>query len=1070
MGLTNTRAGTQARTTVNILVERDISMANVIALVRTVKRPRVLRCVAWIFSFLALFASGAFETHASSAQYFYDPSGRLTGMLDSVNGSTQYNYDNSGNITSIVNSPISTLTILQVSPTSAPAGAVITISGTGFGTTANTSVGFNGTTATPSAVTSTSITVAVPMGAASGTLSVTAPSGTANWSSPFTVLPSAAPTITSFSTGTSTPTIATAGSSLTITGTNFDPINSQVTINGQPAQVANASSTSLVVIVPSAASGKVSVQTSVGSATSTADLIMAPASFAPTAVGAFPRTSIGQPNLTVPQSGSPTVSLALFDATAGQGINVRFDSTGSPGCLSLSVLSPNGATVFPADSICGNVVWSGGIVVAQAGTYSLEVVPSAGAGSFVTQILNVPPDATATLSTAGTTGGINITTPGQHGRFDFAGTAGQQVNILLDFTYVTTCDTFSIVDPAGVPIVGPTHVCGRNYVNGGSFTLPQTGAYAITIVPDLGSGLTDGTGQVSATIFTIPPDVTGILVAGQPSIPLVVSTPGQHADFTFSGATGEIVTLLLDWTQMTNCGSIVLLNPDGTTLVGPENWCGISYVSSPLTLPQTGTYTLTNLPGLPNSLTGGTGKITATLNTVPPNVNGTVTIGGPTSALFVSTPGQQATFTFNGASGQIVALLLDNSQMTNCGSFSLLNPDGSVLVGPENWCGIGYVNIPLTLPQTGTYTIAFMPGLPGSLIAGIGKLAATIFIVPDDVEGTATIGGPTSALFVSTPGQHADFTFNGTAGQVIAPFLDNSQMVNCGSFSLLNPDGSTLVGPENWCGLGWINTPLTLPQTGIYKIAFVPGTPGALIGGTGPLYLTLLSVPADVMGVSTIGGPTSELIISTPGQHGDFTFAGTTGQVVTFLLDNSQMSNCGSISITNPDSSVLAGPDNWCGIGFVNSAPFTLPQTGTYTITIVPGLGGVLSAAQGPFFATLFAVPGDATGTATIGGPTSTIAIPTPGQHADFSFSGTSGQSVNVFLDATQMSNCVTASVLKPDGSTLVGSTHLCGTGSLNAPLTLPQTGSYTITIVPDLGGSWFGGTGPIAVIISQNS
>jgi YD repeat-containing protein len=266
---------------------------------------------------LASFIGSQRSLRADTAQYFYDPAGRLTGVIDPVNGSAQYNYDKSGNITSIVTNPISTLTVLQVSPRSGPVGTTVTVSGTAFGNTSNTSVSFNGISATPSAVSATSITVAVPVGATSGTVSVTAPSGTAAAPLPFTVGSPASPTISSFTTGTSTPTTATPGSSVTITGTNFDTTYSKVFVNGQFAQVTSASATSLVVTVPMASSGKISVETPAGSATSGGDLIVAPPPFAPSAITASTRTSIGASAVTVNEGGSGTVSLVLFDVTAG---------------------------------------------------------------------------------------------------------------------------------------------------------------------------------------------------------------------------------------------------------------------------------------------------------------------------------------------------------------------------------------------------------------------------------------------------------------------------------------------------------------------------------------------------------------------------------------------------------------------------------------------------------------------------------------------------------------------------------------------------------------------------------
>ena len=80
--------------------------------------------------------------------------------------------------------PVPAPTLTAISPTNPVGGAtyVFTLTGTGFGTIANTTVSFNGTTVTPISVTNggTTLTVSLPLPAAGGTfpITVTSPSGT----------------------------------------------------------------------------------------------------------------------------------------------------------------------------------------------------------------------------------------------------------------------------------------------------------------------------------------------------------------------------------------------------------------------------------------------------------------------------------------------------------------------------------------------------------------------------------------------------------------------------------------------------------------------------------------------------------------------------------------------------------------------------------------------------------------------------------------------------------------------------------------------------------------------------
>jgi hypothetical protein len=168
-------------------------------------------------------------------------------------------------------------TITSFTPTSGPAGCVVTITGTNFDNPVVTDVDFNGTDAPDFTIVSgTTLRVAVPVGATDGVIHVT--NGTVATSTAFDVAdPGAcAPTITSF-----TPTCGPAGTSVTITGTNLlDASDSAglVKFNATTATSTLATSaTTITAIVPNGATtGKVSVDTPVGAAaTSTADFVVA---------------------------------------------------------------------------------------------------------------------------------------------------------------------------------------------------------------------------------------------------------------------------------------------------------------------------------------------------------------------------------------------------------------------------------------------------------------------------------------------------------------------------------------------------------------------------------------------------------------------------------------------------------------------------------------------------------------------------------------------------------------------------------------------------------------------------
>src|SRR5207244_8534089 len=105
------------------------------------------------------------------------------------------------------------------------------------------------------------IATTLPNGATTGPISVTTSGGTATSASNFTVIPP--PTITSFS-----PTSGPAGTSVTITGTNFTGVTS-VTFNGVSASFTVNSATTVQAKIGSGASrDPISVAKAGGAATS----------------------------------------------------------------------------------------------------------------------------------------------------------------------------------------------------------------------------------------------------------------------------------------------------------------------------------------------------------------------------------------------------------------------------------------------------------------------------------------------------------------------------------------------------------------------------------------------------------------------------------------------------------------------------------------------------------------------------------------------------------------------------------------------------------------------------------
>ena len=170
--------------------------------------------------------------------------------------------------------------VSSFSPSSGTVGTTVTITGANF--SGATGVRFNGVTASGFTVVSTTqITATVPAGATTGKISVTTPGGTATSSSSFTVV--SAPAISSF-----TPTSGGVGTAVTLTGSNFTGAT-QVKFNGASAPFTVISNTTIVTGVPTGATtGRITVTTAGGTATSSSNFSVGSKTVSPRISGFSP--------------------------------------------------------------------------------------------------------------------------------------------------------------------------------------------------------------------------------------------------------------------------------------------------------------------------------------------------------------------------------------------------------------------------------------------------------------------------------------------------------------------------------------------------------------------------------------------------------------------------------------------------------------------------------------------------------------------------------------------------------------------------------------------------------------
>jgi len=931
----------------------------------------------------------------------YDELGRLVAVTDPAGDTVTYRYDAVGNLLSISRANSSQLSLIEFTPDKGPIGAAVTIYGTGFSQTpGNNTVKFNGTTATVTASSATQISTTVPVGATSGLITVTTAAGTVSSSIPFTV-GSDVPSITSF-----TPTIGAAGTTVNISGTNFDSTTSgnRVAFNGTRSIVTAATATTMTTTVPSGAtSGRISDTTPAGAGVSSNYFFIPPAPLTAADVEVFSSMAIGESkNITVATANK--VAMVLFDGTAGQRISLTMSGV-TIASSTVTIYKPDGSTLA---STTANT--SGGFIDAQilpaTGTYTILVDPaSTNTGNMTLNLFNAT-NTTGTITSGEPGVTVTTTIPGQNAELTFSGTAGQRISIKGAAAF-SSCWTVGLYAPDGSQVAN-TFSCGSAIFIDPQ-TLPVTGNYLVLVDPN---GST--TGQATITLYTVV-DVTGSINFGGPTVPVTIDTPGQNARLTFTGTAGQRASVN-GTASLNGCWSLGIFKANGTQIANTFS-CGSAIFVEPQVLPEDDTYTVVVDPN-----TTATGSANVTLYNVT-DVTGSITPNGPSVPVSFPTPGQAARLTFDGTVGQRISLN-GSASLTGCWTLAILKPDGSQLAGTFS-CGSSIFIDPQTLPVAGTYIVLVDPNG-----AATGSATVTAYDVTD-VTGSITPNGPSVPVSFSTPGQTARLTFDGTVGQRIS-LNGSATLTGCWTLAILKPDGSQLAGTFS-CGSSIFIDPQTLLVAGTYTVLVDPN--GA---ATGSATVTAYDV-TDVTGSITPNGPSVPVSLPTPGQTARLTFDGTVGQRVS-LNGSATLTGCWTLAILKPDGTQLASTFS-CGSG-IFLEPQTLAVAGTYTVLIDPN-----TSATGSATVTLYNVV-DTTGTLTINAPAINVSLTTPGQISSLTFSGAASQQVTVRVAGSTFS-CVTVTLRKPDGTNLT-STFSCGSTFNLATQTLPVAGTYTVIVDPN--------------------
>ncbi|HET6484331.1 MAG TPA: hypothetical protein VFG35_30395 [Actinoplanes sp.] len=432
--------------------------------------------------------------------------------------------------------------------------------------------------------------------------------------------------------------------------------------------------------------------------------------------------------------------------------------------------------------------------------YELPALPTTGTYTLVFDVFSSTGSLTGTLAqrqssgTLTTTGSGVAVTIGQAGvsaELTFTASAGQRLAFgFTGWTFPTGATVRAqILDPNGQAIVQQTVASQSWFWN----TLATAGTYRLVL------RATDGVSTGAVTV-TMSEEISGGALTIGTARTISVTRPAQTTRFTFSGTTGQRLSLSFGSYTFPHALNLRFVNPDGTTLRD----------ATPSTtqldldpLPTTGTYQVVVEP------IAETGSAQLTL--LERVDAGTLAPGAAAKTVTISSAGRYAELAVTATAGERLTAGFSNSTFATgtllrvrlISSAGLEISDSQINIANRgSWDA--------TVPTAGTYRLII-----GSMTFGAGAIAVTLSDQTN--SGTITLNSAKTVTF-SRLGQSTRMTYSGTAGQLLTLNSTNVTLPFYPNVQVLRPDGTVLSSTS-----GQASFPIAaLPSTGTYTLMISP--------------------------------------------------------------------------------------------------------------------------------------------------------------------------------------------------------------------------------------------------------